>query len=266
MSRTEEDIRTQERHLRSERTAELFARAANATSDEEYETLINEVIVINMCVAEAIVSRFRTRGIAEEDLAQIAYLALTRAAQKFDLSQDRDFLSYAVPTMTGEIKRYFRDHGWMIRPPRRIQEAQTRIRRYLRNNQDASPTPAELAEALDLPFDDVVESLAATGCFTPISTDWASDENGAPLLDSLAWDYGNYHDVDTRATLEQMSVGLSERDLSILRMRFYEDLSQQEIGERLGVTQMQVSRLLARIFRNMRENANAATSSELIAA
>lgn len=266
MSHGETLTRNEERHVRSTRTAELFTRAAAASSTEEYDSIINEVIVVNMCVADAVVSRFRTRGIAEEDLAQIAYLALTRAAHKFDLGQDRDFLSYAVPTMTGEIKRYFRDHGWMVRPPRRVQEAQTKIRRYLRTHQDVSPTAAQLAEATELPLDDVVEALSATGCFTPLSTDWTSDENDTPLLDSLAWNDGQFHRVDTKATLRQMAQGLSERDRTILYMRFYEELSQQEIGARLGVTQMQVSRLLARILTDMRANAATQNPRELLAA
>ena len=111
--------RTPSRQERRSETARLVARLADATDEETRKELVDQVIVVNLGVAQAIARRFRGRGILDDDLEQVAYLALTRAAQNFDVTQGRDFLTYAVPTISGEVKRHFRDHGWTIRPPRR---------------------------------------------------------------------------------------------------------------------------------------------------
>ena len=103
-------------------TTRIFALVAASSDEDLRHRLVNEAIVVNLGVAQAIARRFRGRGIPDDDLEQVAFTALVRAAHKFDLSHGRDFLTYAVPTMTGELKRHFRDHGWTVRPPRRIQE------------------------------------------------------------------------------------------------------------------------------------------------
>jgi RNA polymerase sigma-B factor len=108
-------------------TAQLLAEAAHCTRAAKRHDLVSQVVELNMGVAEAIAARYRHRGVAEEDLRQVAYLALTKAAQKFDADAGHDFLSYAVPTIRGEVRRYFRDSGWMVRPPRKVQELQSKI-------------------------------------------------------------------------------------------------------------------------------------------
>src|SRR3954452_18693734 len=154
------------RALRREATARLLAEASTLTGSRR-DALIEQVIVLNIGVAHAIAHRYRNRSVPVEDLEQVACMALVRAAQKFDVDQNRDFLTYAVPTISGEIKRHFRDQGWTIRPPRRVQEIQSRvIHAYHRGEEHgAPPSAARIADQLVLPEVDVAEGLAAEGCF-----------------------------------------------------------------------------------------------------
>ncbi len=210
----------------------------------------------NMGVATAIAGRYRTRGIATEDLQQVAYLALVKAAHGYDPEVGHDFLSYAVPTIRGEIKRHFRDLGWMVRPPRRVQELQARI-----STADAelsqwlgrSPRPSEIAARLGEDPDDVNEALATVGCFTPSSLDRPAGEDGTMTIsDLLGGEEVALGAVEARAMLAPVVRRLSERDRRILLLRFFRGCTQQEIAEDIGVTQMQVSRLLTRIMSDLR--------------
>jgi len=243
--------------VRRERTAELLTRACEASATER-EALLNEVVELNLRVAHAVARRFRDRGIPLEDLEQVAAMALVRAAAKFDLGQDRDFLTYAVPTMSGELKRHFRDLGWTIRPPRRIQEIQSAVMtRYDGGRADGTPlTPGEIAAELDLPLADVEEAIVARGLFHPASLDQQvlspSGDGGASIADLIPDDDAEPERSEARVLLEPVLRRLSERDRRILQLRFREDQTQAEIGAELGVTQMQVSRLLHRILDTMR--------------
>jgi RNA polymerase sigma factor (sigma-70 family) len=166
---------------RSQITARLLAQIAETTDEVEQKRLRDEIVVLNMGVARAIASRYRDRGIARDDLLQAAYVGLVKAVQGFDPTFERDFLSYAVPTVTGEVKRYFRDFGWTVRPPRRIQELQAQISRAsneLSQSLHRSPKPREVAEFLGIDVDSVIEALAADGCFTPASLDVPVGEDG----------------------------------------------------------------------------------------
>src|SRR5512144_1000547 len=157
---------------RSEITARLLTQIADSTDEVQQKRLRDEIVVLNMGVARAIAARYRDRGISREDLLQAAYVGLVKAVQGFDPGYERDFLSYAVPTVTGEVKRYFRDFGWTVRPPRRIQELQAQISRAsneLSQCLHRSPRPREVAEYLNIDEDSVIEALAADGCFTPAS-------------------------------------------------------------------------------------------------
>jgi RNA polymerase sigma-B factor len=241
---------------RSERTAELVARLAECQDEAERLALTNELAAVNMPVADAVVSRYRARGVATEDLQQVAYLALTKAARRFDPSAGHDFLSFCVPTMRGEVRRYFRDKGWMVRPPRRIQELQQRItqaQRDLATSIGRPPTPKELADHLDEEPADVLEALDGHGCFAPASLDRpVGEEMGASLGDLIGDDDTDQAAAEARVTLAPVVRRLSPRDRHILELRFFEGLTQREIADDIGVTQMQVSRLLSRIFRDIR--------------
>jgi len=241
---------------RSEVTARLLRAVAQADSDVERKRLQDEVVVLNMGVARAIAARYRDRGIGKDDLMQAAYVGLVKAAQGFDPSFERDFLSYAVPTITGEVKRYFRDHGWTVRPPRRVQELQAQISRVssdLSQELHRSPRPSEVAQALGVEVDAVIEALAADGCFTPASLDVPVGEDGSTSLgELLGGDDGDMGRAEARILLAPAVRQLPPRDRRILELRFFHGWTQEQIAGDIGVTQMQVSRLLARILSDLR--------------
>lgn len=238
---------------RQHTTNELLAQAQAAPAAER-ERLINEVVIANMAVAKSVASRYRDRGIPSEDLEQIAYLALVRAAGRFDPDKAEDFLTYAVPTIRGEVKRYFRDHGWMVRPPRRIQEVQAAVSAETARAEAPAVTADDLADRLGLPPDDVREALQANGCFRPALLD-----TGVEATSPSHWLAADDHEQDAaeaRVLLRTLVKELAPRDRLILYLRFFEGRTQAEIGEELGVTQMQVSRLLSRILRDLRARAD----------
>jgi RNA polymerase sigma-B factor len=245
------------RQQRRARTARALAAAAVTRSSRRRDQLEDYVIRLNMDVARSVASRYFERGIEQEDLLQVAYVALTRAARDFDPDRQQDFLSYAVPTIRGEIKKHFRDRGWTVRPPRRIQELQGGIQRAqgeLSQRLGRSPRPSEIAKALDADLDDVVEAMSADGCFTPSSLDQPAkgeDGSSAAVCELLGENDAAQPAAEARVTLAPVVRQLKERDRRILYMRFFEDRTQQEIADEIGVTQMQVSRLLGRIMREL---------------
>jgi RNA polymerase sigma-B factor len=239
------------REHRQSETNRFLREAHEATTDVERRRLLDEVVLLNVDVAHAIASRFRNRGIPDEDLEQIACLALVRAAHRFDPSKADDFLSYAAPTIRGEIKRHFRDHGWAVRPPRRIQETQSAI---IASGLDFELGADELATRLGLPLTDVREALDARGCFTPQSLDVPVRSGGdTSYEDLLSEERDGYGAAEARVVLQTLTGDLQPRERLILYLRFVEDRTQQEIGEEIGVTQMQVSRLLSGILLRMRK-------------
>lgn len=242
---------------RSDATSRLFLRAAESGDSARREQLIAEVVEVNMCVADALAARYRGRGLAAEDLQQVAYLALLKAARRFDACLGHDFLSFAVPTIRGELRRYFRDTGWTVRPPRKVQEIQKRIvsiEAELTQTLGRSPSVQELADELAEPPADVEEALAAEGCFTPASLDRPvrGDSTVTPG-DLIGFDDGTCGPVEARIVLTPLVRGLDDREKTILRMRFFEQRTQREIAHELGVTQTQVSRLLRQILGDLRE-------------
>jgi RNA polymerase sigma-B factor len=246
-------------HARSERTLELFTLARATTSDTERQELLDEVIVLHLDLAHAEANRYRSRGVPLDDLRQVAALALTKATSGFDVTAGHDFLAYAVPTIRGELRKHFRDHGWMVRPPRRIQELQARLNRAdseLNYALGRAPLPQELADHLDEPLASVTEALASDGCFVPASLDRPTgDSDGLSTLgDLLPLDDSEHRASEARLMLAPVLRDLSDRDRRILELRFGEGLTQREIAGRIGVTQMQVSRLLSRILGQLRED------------
>jgi RNA polymerase sigma-B factor len=210
-------------------------------------------------VAEAVANRYRGRGVATDDLHQAAFEGLVKAVHKFDPSVRPDLLTYAVPTIRGEVQRWFRDQSWMVRPPRRLQELQWRITRSIESlSQELGrdPTRSELSDSLGCTPDEVDEAVQSFGCFAPTSLDKTVGESGHSLGDTLPsphpTDDKERSIVEARAALVPVLRRLPERDRRILYLRFFEDHSQEEIGAELGVTQMQVSRLLERIMRDLR--------------
>lgn len=241
---------------RSETTARLLRQIATSSDEVETSRLREEVVVLNMGVARAIASRYRDRGISTDDLMQAAYVGLVKASQGFDPTFERDFLSYAVPTISGEVKRYFRDFGWTVRPPRRVQELQSRISRAsseLSQTLHRSPRASEVAQHLSVDVESVIEALAADGCFTPASLDVPVGDDGSSTLGELI----GHDDEDLARAEARMTLGpavreLAPRDRRILELRFFHGWTQEQIAVDIGVTQMQVSRLLSRILTDLR--------------
>ena len=258
---------TMSRRQRRERTGRALSALAETTSERRREELLDYVVRINMGVARTVAGRYFHRGVDDDDLVQVAYMALTRAARDFDAQRHQDFLSYAVPTIRGELKKHFRDQGWMVRPPRRVQEAQARITRAegaLSQELGRPARPSEIAAHLDMCLDDVIEALAADGCFSPSSLDrpvtMNDDDGGVALVDFLGEDDQAAPAAEARVVLGPVVRQLKPRDRRIVYLRFFEQRSQQEIADEIGVTQMQVSRLLARILRDLHRDLTTADS------
>ena len=186
----------------------------------------------------------------------MACVALVKAAHGYDTAVGHGFVTYAAPTIRGEIKRHFRDHGWTVRPPRRVQELQARLSRAqgdLSASLGRSPRPSEMARHLDVPEEEVIEALSADGCFTPASLDRPIGVDGAPTLGDLLSDEDRAQEAaEARTVLGPAVRHLAERDRRILMLRFFWGWTQQEIATDIGVTQMQVSRLLSRILADLR--------------
>lgn len=246
------------RSERSEQTAELLRLAHECEDPARAGALRERAVVINRGVAEAVASRYRNRGVPQEDLYQVAFEGLTKAVGRFDPSLRNDLLSYAVPTIRGELQRYFRDQGWTVRPPRRIQETQWRINQavdQLGHRLGREPEPEEIADEVGLPVEEYREAVAAFGCFQPASLDQPVGGEASASVGDLLPDEDHETDAsEARVTLAPVVRRLSERDRRILYLRFFEDRTQEEIGQDLGVTQMQVSRLLSRILGSLRED------------
>ncbi|MQW75415.1 sigma-70 family RNA polymerase sigma factor [Nocardioides sp. dk4132] len=252
------------RQQRSELTRDLLDRAAAATDPTTRAALLEEVVLVNRGVAEAVAARYRNRGIAQDDLVQVAYEGLTKAVKRFDPELRNDLLTYAVPTIRGEVQRYFRDQGWTVRPPRRIQELQWRVNRCLDNlghELGREPSDEEVMSRLDLDATEYREVVEAFGCFQPTSLDNPVSVDGATTLGELIADEDHARRAsEARVVLAPVVRQLSERDRRILYLRFFEDRTQEQIGNELGVTQMQVSRLLSRILRRLREQVEDTTT------
>jgi RNA polymerase sigma-B factor len=243
------------RSERSERTAALLAAAATA-DPLETRTILDEVIVINRGVAESVASRYYDRGVDREDLRQVAYEGLTKAVRRFDPATRNDLLTFAVPTIRGELLRYFRDRGWTVRPPRRIQELQWRVNQAIESLEGElgrTPVTVEIVDRLGITEDEYREACEAFGSFQPASLDQPVASDSATSIGDLLPDTdAEVAASEARLTLAPVVSRLSERDRRVLQLRFFDDLTQEEIGQDLGVTQMQVSRLLTRILATLR--------------
>ncbi len=247
---------------RNERTTDLLRAAANADTDAVRQELIDEAVVLNLSLAESIAWRYAGRGIDRDDLTQVAYLGLVNAARRFDPAMGKTFGSFALPTITGEVKRHFRDHGWTVRPPRRIQELQATVNKAtteIAQQLGTTPTTSDLAEHLDIDIDEVLEASASHECFTVASIDYrGTDGDDTPLAEALGMGDAGYDHSEAVVALAPACSHLRERDRRILYLRFFLGWTQQEIGGELGVTQMQVSRLLTRILGQLRNEVGAA--------
>ena len=215
---------------------------------------LNSLVHEHLPLARHLAMRFRGRGVETEELVQVANLALVKAAHGFD--QERGaFAPYAAATIRGDIKKYFRDHAWSVRPPRRVQELQAAITAATDANAGQHDV-TELANDLDVDPKDVVEALSARGCFRSESTDRQAHTSGLTIGETLMCTDADLELVDEWVTFCRLSRELTGEDRELLGMRFVDDLTQQEIAERLGVSQMQVSRRLRKVLDAMRRQAS----------
>jgi RNA polymerase sigma-B factor len=242
-----------------QRTTDLL-RAAALAAGPERRRLLDQAVVENLGLADAISRRYGGRGVDGDELRQVAYLGLVAAAQRFDPERGHDFVSFAVPTILGEVKRYFRDHAWAVRPPRRVQElraAMTSATDELIQRLGSPPTSADLARHLGVPVEDVREAERSGDHYAALSIDQPTtadpdDSAGTVLGDTLGAPDGGFDRSEATVLLAAACRELPPRDAHILYLRFFLGRTQHEIGAEIGVTQMQVSRLLARILRQLR--------------
>jgi RNA polymerase sigma-B factor len=237
-------------------TMALLQRAAEAADATERRRLQDEVVVLNLGIARAVAARYRGRGIAQEDLVQAASMALLKAARNFDPGLGREFLAYALPTMQGEVKRQFRDFGWMVRPPRPIQKLQGDVAQAISEMTQTlgrSPRISDVAQFLEVGVEQVAEALAADGCYAPTSLDTPVGEDGTHTLGELICEEDEeLSAAEARVMLAPAVQRLSERERRVLYLRFFKQQTQARIAEEIGVTQMQVCRILSRTLTQLR--------------
>ncbi|EGX61491.1 RNA polymerase sigma factor sig8 [Streptomyces zinciresistens K42] len=226
----------------------------------EHQYARNTLIEMNMSLVRYAAGRFRSRGPEEmEDIVQVGMIGLIKAIDRFELSREVEFTSFAVPYIVGEMKRFFRDTSWAVHVPRRLQEARVQLARAteeLSSRLGRTPTTRELSELMSLPEEEVREARLASNGYNSASLDAAingSDDGEAALADFIGAEDSALALVEDFHTLAPAIADLDERDRQIIHWRFVEELTQKEIGERLGVSQMHVSRLISRLLARLRE-------------
>jgi len=236
---------------RDAETSELFRRLAATDTPEESEQVVEQIVHLYLDLCASMAGRYDGRGVEHEDLVQVARLALVKAVRRYEAGHAPSFAAYAVPTISGELKRWFRDRGWVVRPPRRLQELRAdlqSVRSRLEQELGRTPTDAELAEAVGATVEEVREVAAAASGFRPLSLDCTpSDEERPGLAAFLATDDDGLAGADDRVCLAEALTELDDDERELLLMRYVEGMTQREIGEARGVSQMQVSRTLRRI-------------------
>ncbi|GGB35269.1 alternative sigma factor SigF [Flexivirga endophytica] len=214
------------------------------------------MVLDHFALATSIAHRYDHRGLERQDLEQVALLGLVQAVRRYDPEQGSGFLAFAVPTITGELKRHFRDHGWAVRPPRQLQEHCLAVRssaERLAQELGRDPTAAEVAASLGLSVRDVGQARGVDGQYVARSMDAPLDHDGGTTLsDTLGETATDLDRVDDFETLRPLLRNLKSRERLIVRLRFVDNLTQRQIGQRIGVSQMQVSRLLSDILLRLR--------------
>lgn len=240
---------------RDDEARNLLAEAAGADGQTR-QRLIEQVVALHLDLANSIARRYAGRGEPLDDLIQVACLGLTKAARGYDPTRESGFAGYAVPTMVGELKRHFRDYGWAVRPPRRVQELHVSMPGAITDlSQELGrhPRPGELAARLGVNEAAVVEALLSDGCYAATSLDQPGPDGIRPrLLDALSvWDR-RFAETDAAIIVQTLARELDQRERNAVYLRFYCGWTQDEIAAELGISQMHVSRLLRRALHTMR--------------
>ncbi|MEU2118594.1 RNA polymerase sigma factor SigF [Streptomyces sp. NPDC016459] len=235
--------------------------AAREEGTEGHQYVRNTLIEMNMSLVRYAAGRFRARGDEMEDIVQVGMVGLIKAIDRFDLSREVEFATFAVPYIVGEIKRFFRDTTWAVHVPRRLQEARVELAKAtdeLSSRLGRAPRAAELAPLMNLSEEEVVEAQVAANGYNSTSLDATlggpeSEDDDAALADILGREDPAIELFEDFHALAPLVGALEERDRVLLHLRFVEELTQTQIGEKLGISQMHVSRLLARSLDRLRE-------------
>ncbi|MFF4730468.1 RNA polymerase sigma factor SigF [Streptomyces mirabilis] len=240
-------------------TTEAFRRLASLPPGRQHDTLREQIVEAWLPMANRLAGRFRNRGESLEDLRQVAALGLVKAVDRYDPELGNAFESYAVPTVTGEIKRHFRDHMWTLHVPRRVQDLRNRVRFAVQELSGTisghRPTVAEIAEHAGMSEEDVRAGLEALESFTALSLDAqvSGSDDGYSLSDALGSADPALDVVIDREAVKPRLQALPERERTILYMRFFGDMTQSRIADELGISQMHVSRLISRCCHRLRD-------------
>src|SRR5256884_6080613 len=242
--------------LEAARGEELRKRFADFATSRD-PSLRDELVEGHLGLAEYLARRFCNRGEPLDDLVQVASVGLIKALDRFDPGREVEFSTYATHTIVGELKRHFRDKGWAVRAPRRMQELYLRLGKVigiLSQELGRSPTIQELAAEADVSEEEVLEAMEAGQAyrFTSLDAGGPGDDAGESLHTMLGEEDPGLSDAESRAALSPLIAGLPPREQRILHLRFFEGLTQSEIAARLGISQMHVSRLLARSLEQLR--------------
>ena len=238
-----------------DRTRELFRRFKGEGDAEARDQLI----VNHINLVRFLASKFKNRGESLEDLIQVGTIGLIKAIDRFDPDRGLEFTTYATPTIMGEIKRHFRDKGWSVRVPRRLQELSAKVNQAtdeLTNQLQRSPSVAEIADYLGSSVDEVLEAMESSSAYSSVPLEGGGsgeDDESPSVIDHYATEDPDLAASDDRIVLEQAIADFSPREQEIIRMRFEQGLTQVEIAEREGISQVQVSRLLRRALRRLQD-------------
>ena len=248
-----------ENRKRAERTAPLFAElAALEKEDPKRERLRSILVEEHLPLVRHFARRFSNRGEPFDDLMQVGTLGLIGAIDRFDPTRGVEFLSFAVPTITGEIKRHFRDQGWSVRVPRRLQELHLSLNAAvseLAQKNGRAPTPSELADHLNIPRAEVLEGLAVANAYRSSSLDerLSGEEDSPTLAATLGEEDAALEGVEYRESLQPLLATIPARERRILILRFFGNMTQSQIAADIGISQMHVSRLLSQTLAKLRE-------------
>jgi RNA polymerase sigma-B factor len=250
---------TEDRATRAQEDRRLLVRYHREGDPAAREQLVTRFLPL----ARQLARRYQRGGEQLDDLVQVASLGLLKAIDRFDPARETAFSSFAVPTILGELKRHFRDKGWSVRVPRDLQELAVKVDRVgdeMSRELGRAPTPAELAERTGTTLEQVLEAREASAAYRAVSLDRPrseDDEDGDSFADGFGADDPGYGLAEDAATVERLMRVLSDREREVLRLRFEEDLTQSEIGQRVGVSQMHVSRLIRQSISRLRDEADA---------
>ncbi|NSC25038.1 SigB/SigF/SigG family RNA polymerase sigma factor [Streptomyces albus subsp. chlorinus] len=239
-------------------TTEDFQRLAALPEGPEREELCNRLVEAWLPMAHRLAAKYRSRGESLEDLEQVAALGLVKAVNRYDPSQGTPFVPFAVPTITGEIRRHFRDHTWDVHVPRRVQELRNKVRTAIRElsttADDRTPSAERIAEHTGLSLEDVEAGLEAIGSFRSLSLDASAgdSDDGFSLADTFGANEPDYDTVVAKEAVKPCLRALPERQRRVLYMRYFRDMTQSRIGKELGISQMHVSRLLSKSVEHVR--------------